>query len=257
MTVIRLMAIKTCRYTCVLGLKNISKDATSAVKSSVQKKSGKTKPQPVAAPGTAAAVGQRGEVAAPEKPTRPATATLDRPLLQLDRPEAGVVEVAAVRSPSSSRNKRTAVPAGQFNSRTYRVKTKDRKSVLSLPEVCKSQTQKNRKSHLPIKVHKVKATAPTPPVRLQRQKMSPPPCAPLQSDDARENAKGSSRNANATDHAVAAESPEGYQPEKWVPTAVGSARKKRLVLCYLCGKEFGTASLPFHEPQCLKVSQRK
>jgi len=23
-------------------------------------------------------------------------------------------------------------------------------------------------------------------------------------------------------------------------------------LCYLCGKEFGTASLPFHEPQCLK-----
>lgn len=45
-----------------------------------------------------------------------------------------------------------------------------------------------------------------------------------------------------------------YQPEKWAPTAVGSARKKRLVLCYLCGKEFGTASLPFHEPQCLKVS---
>lgn len=49
---------------------------------------------------------------------------------------------------------------------------------------------------------------------------------------------------------------EKYQPEKWVPTAVGSARKKRLVLCYLCGKEFGTASLPFHEPQCLKVSGR-
>lgn len=251
------MEIKTWRYTCVLGLKNISKDATSAVKSSVQKKSsGKKKSQPVAASGTAAAVGQR-EVAA-DSPTRPGTATLDRSLLQSDKqqPEMSGVEVAAVRSPSSNRNRRPVVPGGQFNSRTYRVKTKDRKSVLSLPEVCKSQTQKNRKSHLPVKVHKVKATAPTPPVRLQRQKMSPPPPpAPLQqSDDARENAKGSS--CNMTD-VVAAESPEGYQPEKWIPTAVGSARKKRLVLCYLCGKEFGTASLPFHEPQCLKVRQTK
>jgi hypothetical protein len=28
----------------------------------------------------------------------------------------------------------------------------------------------------------------------------------------------------------------------------------RTVLCYLCGREFGTASYPLHEPHCLQVS---
>ena len=26
------------------------------------------------------------------------------------------------------------------------------------------------------------------------------------------------------------------------------------VVCYICGREFGTKSLPFHEPKCLQVS---
>jgi hypothetical protein len=30
----------------------------------------------------------------------------------------------------------------------------------------------------------------------------------------------------------------------------------RTVLCYLCGREFGTASYPLHEPHCLQVSNR-
>ena len=28
--------------------------------------------------------------------------------------------------------------------------------------------------------------------------------------------------------------------------------KPRTVVCYLCGREFGTQSLSIHEPQCLK-----
>lgn len=30
--------------------------------------------------------------------------------------------------------------------------------------------------------------------------------------------------------------------------------KSRMLTCYLCGREFGTASLPLHEPKCLQVS---
>lgn len=158
---------------------------------------------------------------------RPDTATLGKPLLLDKRTESGTeVRPSTTKRPVCQ----------QFNSRTYRVKTKDRKSVLSLPEVSK-QTPKNRKSHLPIKV---KPIAPTPPIRQRIQKMPSP------SND-QENVK-----QNIISERIEKKTEE-YQPEKWVPTAVGSARKKRLVLCYLCGKEFGTASLPFHEPHCLKV----
>lgn len=202
-----------------LGLKTISKDATSAVKSSVQKKTSAKKKTKTVVEAEPEAVGMS---------RRPAdtACTLDKPPLLDKRTDSGT-EVR----PSTTKR-----PVGQqFNSRTYRVKTKDRKSVLSLPEVSK-QTPKNRKSYLPIKV---KPIAPAPPIRQRIQKLSP-------SND-QENFK-ENITSESTD-----KKPEEYRPEKWVPTAVGSARKKRLVLCYLCGKEFGTASLPFHEPQCLKV----
>jgi hypothetical protein len=100
------------------------------------------------------------------------------------------------------------------------------------------QTPRIRRSHLPVKV---KPMAPTPPVRQRVQKPSPP----VDSDRGGTDGEGKTPSADPA--------PGEYRPENWVPTAVASARKKRLVLCYLCGKEFGTASLPFHEPQCLKV----
>lgn len=201
-----------------LGLKTISKDATSAVKSSVQKKTSAKKRSKDAMKAEQEAMGMS---------RHPNTATLDKPLLLDKRTESGTeVRPSTTKRPVCQ----------QFNSRTYRIKTKDRKSVLSLPEVSK-QTPKNRKSHLPIKV---KPIAPTPPIRQRTQKVSSP------SND-QENAKQNIVSENIE------KKNEEYRPEKWVPTAVGSARKKRLVLCYLCGKEFGTASLPFHEPQCLKV----
>lgn len=31
---------------------------------------------------------------------------------------------------------------------------------------------------------------------------------------------------------------------------------KRTLTCYLCGREFGTASLPLHEPKCLEVREK-
>jgi hypothetical protein len=31
----------------------------------------------------------------------------------------------------------------------------------------------------------------------------------------------------------------------------------RTVLCYLCGREFGTTSYPLHEPHCLQVSAHR
>lgn len=196
-------------------LKTISKDATSAVKSSVQKKTSAKKISKTAMVAEQEVVGIS---------RRPDTATLGKPLLDKQTENGTEVRPSTTKRPVCQ----------QFNSRTYRVKTKDRKSVLSLPEVSK-QTSKNRKSYLPIKV---KPIAPTPPIRQRIQKMSP-------SND-QENVK---ENINSEKKE---EKSEEYRPEKWVPTAVGSARKKRLVLCYLCGKEFGTASLPFHEPQCLK-----
>ncbi|XP_025200688.1 zinc finger protein 474-like [Melanaphis sacchari] len=197
-------------------LKTISKDATSAVKSSVQKKTSTKKKSKTAMPAEQEVVGMS---------RRPDTATLGKPLFDKQQAENG----AEVRPSTTKRP-----VCKQFNSRTYRVKTKDRKSVLSLPEVSK-QTSKNRKSHLPIKV---KPIAPTPPIRQRIQKLPP--------SNNQENVK-ENINSNKKE-----EKPEEYIPEKWVPTAIGSARKKRLVMCYLCGKEFGTASLPFHEPQCLK-----
>lgn len=30
-------------------------------------------------------------------------------------------------------------------------------------------------------------------------------------------------------------------------------RRPRTVTCYICGREFGTASFPIHEPKCLQV----
>ncbi|CAI6348079.1 unnamed protein product [Macrosiphum euphorbiae] len=198
-------------------LKTISKDATSAVKSSVQKKTSAKKKSKAAMEAEQEVVGMS---------RRPDTATLGKPLLLDKRTESGTeVRPSTTKRPVCQ----------QFNSRTYRVKTKDRKSVLSLPEVSK-QIPKNRKSYLPIKV---KPIAPTPPIRQRIQKMSSP------SND-QENVKQNTISERIE------KKPEEYRPEKWIPTAVGSARKKRLVLCYLCGKEFGTASLPFHEPQCLK-----
>lgn len=32
-----------------------------------------------------------------------------------------------------------------------------------------------------------------------------------------------------------------------------TGKKARTLMCYLCGREFGTASLPLHEPRCLEV----
>lgn len=214
-----------------LGLKNISKDATSAVKSSVQKKTSAKKKLST----TAAAVAEGKQETVQGKSMRPGTATLDKPLLLQDnckRTDSG----AEARPPTTKRP-----VAQQFNTRTYRIKTKDRKSVLSLPEVSK-QAVKNRKSYLPIKV---KAPAPAPPIRKRNENTS------LPSND-QENVKSNVTTTEVDKY----KTPEEYQPEKWVPTAVASARKKRLVVCYLCGKEFGTASMPFHEPQCIKVGQK-
>lgn len=235
-----------CVYVC-LGLKNISKDATSAVKLSVQKKTSAKKKSTstittittTTSNTTAAAVVAEGkqETAAQGKSRRPGTATLDKPLLLQDskRTDSGAeVRPSTTKRPVSQ----------QFNSRTYRVKTKDRKSVLSLPEVSKQAGKNIKRSYLPIKV---KAPAPAPPIRQRNRNASPP------SND-QENIKIT--NVTTIEINKDKTAPEEYRPEKWVPTAVASARKKRLVLCYLCGKEFGTASLPFHEPQCLKVGQK-
>lgn len=41
------------------------------------------------------------------------------------------------------------------------------------------------------------------------------------------------------------------------PTSSSASRvksAKRTLTCYICGREFGTASLPLHEPKCLEVS---
>lgn len=37
-----------------------------------------------------------------------------------------------------------------------------------------------------------------------------------------------------------------------MPPAVG---KKKTVVCYICGREFGSSSVTIHEPQCLKKWQ--
>lgn len=215
---------------CTLGLKNISKDATSAVKSSVQKKTSAKKKT------SATVEAEQKIVKDGERPSRPGTASLKgSPPQPPDEPSS---EGGAEPRPSPVAIKRPVVQ--QFNNRTYRVKTKDRKSVLSLPEVSK-HTLKNRKSHLPVKV---KSIAPAPPIQSRVRKTSSP------SNDGEETTVTA-----VTDPRNRTPEEQEYQPDKWVPTAVGSARKKRLVLCYLCGKEFGTASLPFHEPQCLKVGK--
>ncbi|KAG5867486.1 hypothetical protein JTB14_037685 [Gonioctena quinquepunctata] len=39
------------------------------------------------------------------------------------------------------------------------------------------------------------------------------------------------------------------------PSRVGSA--KRTLTCYLCGREFGSASLPLHEPKCFQKWERE
>ncbi|KAF5291303.1 hypothetical protein FQA39_LY03454 [Lamprigera yunnana] len=36
-----------------------------------------------------------------------------------------------------------------------------------------------------------------------------------------------------------------------------SGRRPRTLICYLCGREFGTASLPLHEPKCLEKWHRE
>ncbi|KAJ1530413.1 hypothetical protein ONE63_005321 [Megalurothrips usitatus] len=36
------------------------------------------------------------------------------------------------------------------------------------------------------------------------------------------------------------------------PARAAAARGPRVVTCYVCGREFGTASLPLHEPQCVQ-----
>lgn len=183
-----------------------------------------------------------------KQPNRPGTATLNEsPPKPPNEPlsedgaetKSPAIAITEIKSPAIA-IKRPVVQ--QFNSRTYRVKTKDRKSVLSLPEVSKN-TLRNRKSHLPVKV---KPIAPAPPVQSRVQK------TPSPSNDGQENAVTAVTTITVSKNQTPEEE---YRPDKWVPTAVGSARKKRLVLCYLCGKEFGTASLPFHEPQCLKVGK--
>lgn len=43
-------------------------------------------------------------------------------------------------------------------------------------------------------------------------------------------------------------------PSSSSPTRQGSGKGPKMKVCYLCGREFGTASLPLHEPKCLEVS---
>ncbi|XP_067001973.2 uncharacterized protein [Anabrus simplex] len=58
------------------------------------------------------------------------------------------------------------------------------------------------------------------------------------------------RVKSATDKMPDVKSP---QPAK----VTGGRSGPRVVVCYLCGREFGTASLPLHEPHCLQRWQRE
>lgn len=46
---------------------------------------------------------------------------------------------------------------------------------------------------------------------------------------------------------------ESYTLDSWAPAPVSGDRKRRVV-CYLCSQEFGTATLPSHEEECIQVS---
>src|ERR1700761_9106486 len=49
-------------------------------------------------------------------------------------------------------------------------------------------------------------------------------------------------------------------PTKAMQGSTTGHRKPQLVVCYICRREFTTASLPIHEPQCLekwKIENRK
>ncbi|XP_054277852.1 zinc finger protein 474-like [Macrosteles quadrilineatus] len=52
-----------------------------------------------------------------------------------------------------------------------------------------------------------------------------------------------SRDSGSSAPASAASSP---------PSSAPSTPRRRLVLCYLCGRQFGSASIAIHEPQCLR-----
>ena len=58
-------------------------------------------------------------------------------------------------------------------------------------------------------------------------------------------------------------SSEIKKPERKISSATGKLsedksaaerkRKPRTITCYICGREFGSASFPIHEPKCLQV----
>ncbi|KAG8333289.1 hypothetical protein J6590_006068 [Homalodisca vitripennis] len=52
-----------------------------------------------------------------------------------------------------------------------------------------------------------------------------------------------SRDSSSSCPASTTSSPPGSHP---------STPRRRLVLCYLCGRQFGSASIAIHEPQCLR-----
>lgn len=49
-----------------------------------------------------------------------------------------------------------------------------------------------------------------------------------------------------------ASSQNSNQPMR--PSSTSMKRGPRTVTCYICGREFGTASFPIHEPKCMEVN---
>lgn len=91
-----------------------------------------------------------------------------------------------------------------------------------------------------IPVSTTKSKAPLPPVPKSIQK---PVALNFRSD----------RNKNKLDEIETKSSPVIAQDPDQQDRVSSAPMKRGFKMCYICGREFGTASYPIHEPKCMEV----
>ncbi|KMQ94183.1 elongation factor 2 [Lasius niger] len=68
----------------------------------------------------------------------------------------------------------------------------------------------------------------------------------------------SDRNRNRPDEKIASQDPPSQDSGRQVRSSSASTKRgPKTVTCYICGREFGTASFPIHEPKCMEKWDRE
>lgn len=196
-----------------------------------------------------------------ERPQRPGTATLQNPRI-LKRSTGTENRVPHAEEPVEKSEPRSSIPKIDPPAYTPRSRS-SHNDVLQAPgtyqqcEHCKRSFQPEQ-----LEIHSKscgsKFNQPSPPKTPRGNNAIPTRSSKNINNNSNTDSRPTSRRGRPFSRSSVATS-QGYttpvppsEPPSSSTKATGSVFKPRTVVCYICGREFGSRSIDLHEPQCMK-----